>query len=55
MKNLFNFSLRAKLSSAMTSKKLLDSGAGFFIDEEDLIIEKEKSKKLVELPRKFII
>jgi hypothetical protein len=38
----------------MTNKKLIDSGAGFFLDEEDLIVEKEKSKKIVELPRKFL-
>jgi hypothetical protein len=34
-------------------KKLLDSGAGFFIDEEELIEEKRKEANIVYEPRKF--
>ena len=33
--------------------KLLDTGAGFYLDEEDLIEEKESEKNIVETPRKL--
>jgi hypothetical protein len=35
-------------------KKLLDSGAGFFIEEDDLIEEKRKEANIVFEPRKFL-
>lgn len=38
-----------KLTKTMPNKKLIDSGAGFFLDEEDLI--EEQNKKVTELPR----
>jgi hypothetical protein len=30
---------------------LLDTGAGFYLDEEELIEEKKKESKIVEIPR----
>ena len=39
--------------SSSEQKKLLDTHAGFYLDEEDLIEEKRKETQLVELPRKF--
>ena len=33
-------------------KKLLDTGAGFYLDEEDLIQEEIKEKHIVQDPRK---
>lgn len=35
---------------ANQSKKLLDTGAGFFLDEEELFEEKKKEENIVEEP-----
>jgi hypothetical protein len=37
--------------SGSEQRKLLDTGAGFYLEEEDLIEEKKKEKKVVEDPR----
>ena len=39
--------------NTLEPKKLLDTGGGFYLDEEDLIEEEENEKIIVESPRKY--
>ena len=38
-------------SSQVNQKKLIDTGAGFYLDEDDLSEEQEREKRIVETPR----
>lgn len=50
----FYYFLSAKLAmSHSISSKPIDTGAGFYLDEEDLIDEQFEEPKLVETPRKL--
>ena len=44
-----------KLATITNEKKLIDTGAGFYLDEEDLREEKQKEKQIKELPRNYTI
>lgn len=48
---MYFFSAKMVLTN-LESKKLLDSGAGFFLDEQELEEEQEKETNLVETPRR---
>ena len=50
------YNVRPRLiMSHSDQKKMLDTGAGFYLDEEDLIEEEIKEKHIVQDPRKFLL
>ena len=53
MADIYSFlTISAKLTlNSFEQKKQLDTGAGFYLDEEDLIEEEKKEANLVEDPR----